>query len=69
MTSSKISTLPYSSQTSRRPCRKPGSGQDAVHIAGNRFDDDAGDLIAGSGEGVTDLIEIVVAQGDGVLGQ
>ena len=42
---------------------------DAVHIAGDRFDDDAGDLRADLVEGFPHLCTVVVVQGDGVLRQ
>ena len=46
-----------------------GNGGDAVHVAGHRLDDDAGDLVAHLVEQVFHLLGIVVFQGQGVLGQ
>ncbi len=43
--------------------------RDAVHIAGHRLDDDAGDLAADGGKGLLHLFQVVVIQGDGQLGQ
>ena len=48
ITSSKISSAPWRSQSARRPARKPGSRQHAAHVARDRLDDDARDLAAAS---------------------
>ncbi len=46
-----------------------GHGRDAVHVAGDRLDDDAGDLAADLGEGLAHLLQVVVGQRDGQLGE
>ena len=65
ITSSKISSAPCAVQTSRRPSRKPAAG-DQVHVAGDRLDDDAGDVRAVLGEGLAHGVQIVVFQGQRV---
>ncbi len=44
-------------------------GADQVHVSGDGFDDDAGDLVAGLGEGVDELLGVVVVEYPGVLGE
>src|SRR5690606_5053925 len=41
----------------------------AVHVAGHRFDDDAGDFIADPAERFTHGSNVVIGQGQGVLGK
>ena len=48
---------------------KPWFGQDAVHIAGNRLDDDAGEFIADFVECLLECVDVVVGQGHRVLRQ
>ena len=40
-----------------------------VHVAGNRLDDDAGDLLADFAQGLAHRLDVVERQGQGVLGE
>ena len=62
ITSSKIEHAPCASHSARRPSRKPGARRDQVHVAGDRLDDDGGDLVALRGEQRLDRREVVVRQ-------
>ncbi len=52
-----------------QPLEKPGSGGDAAHVAGDRLEDDAGDLALVGRSHRLDLVEVVVGCGQGVLGK
>jgi hypothetical protein len=68
MTSSKISSAPWRSQIARRPSRKPGTGSTMFMLPaiGSTM---MQAISAPSSAKPLDLVEVVVAQRDGVLGQ
>ena len=55
--SSATSRIPWRSQISRRPCRKPSSGDDVAALALDRLDDDRGDLVGRDELVEQDLVE------------
>ena len=60
ITSSNINTAPCLVHSLRSVCRKFLVGNDQIHIAGDRLDDHAGDLIAHFRERIFDLLRVVV---------
>jgi hypothetical protein len=55
-------------QFSRRAFEEAGLRLDQVHVAGDRFNDDAGDLAALCGEQLVDLLDVVVIEHHGMAG-
>src|SRR5690606_33593560 len=48
---------------------EPRHRRNTVHVAGHRLDDDAGDILAHRAQGFTYRSDVVVGQGQGVLGK
>ena len=69
MTSSRMSSAPLAIAFAAQGLQEIRGRQDAVHVAGHRLDDHAGDLRADFAEHAPHLLEVIVIERDGVLGQ
>jgi len=49
--------------------QKAAHGRHAIHVAGDRLDDDAGNLIPDFGKGLFHLFAVVVLEGHRVIGE